>query len=114
MNNLIYNNILFSNKTALKLYKSIEHINPELNKSKPVEEEDILSIIKQLCNSGKYKYAEKETFFYNEECRLILFKHKNKAEFRQELDKKYLYTMLGWNDKYCYLRNDLNGDFVYI
>lgn len=115
MNNLIYNNILFSNKTALKLYKSIEHINPKLNNSKVVEEEDILSIIKQLCNSGEYKYPEENTFFYDDKYRVILYEHKDKNTYISERSsKEHLYTLMGWNDDYCYLRDDANGTFIYV
>lgn len=115
MNNLIYKNMLFINQPALQLYKSIEHIIPNINITKPIEEKDVLNVIKQLCNSGEYKYPEENTFFYDDKYRVILYEHKDKNTYISERsNKEHLYTLMGWNDDYCYLRDDANGAFIYV
>ena len=112
MKNLFYNNMFFSNKVSINLYKSIAHIVPSIQTTRPIEEEDVLFLIKQLCDSRQYKYPKYNTFFYDDKYRFILYEHKDKTIFGNEINKRYM--TLGWDDEYTYLKNNSDGHFIYI
>lgn len=106
----IYNNMIFSNNEAVKLYKMIEHLSPDIDISKPIESRDIMNIIKELSQQG-YKFPEQDTFFYNLNNKYILYRFRNNEQFKKDC-KIYTFSTLGWNDNYTYLRNDINNNFI--
>lgn len=106
----IFDDMLFENKKALNLYKMIAHLKPNMNITKPINVEDVMSKIKQLCKEG-YKFPEEQTFFYNEQNKYVLYKFISKQEFKDNCKE---FSTLGWNDEYSYLKNDTTGEYICI